>query len=107
MQMYGKFMDKYVDKMWLDPSNWKIAYDVWMTKGKECNKFSIQIYHLILKTVIPYLQREFDAGRRVKCGDLIMYTRNTNYEWGPIAYDIKYRADEFTVAVTYDTQKYK
>lgn len=103
---YGRFENKYVNKMWLDPNNWKIAYDVWMSKGKECNKFSIQVYHKMLQCVIPYLQKVIDSGKSISCADLIMYSRSLNPDWKGISMADEYRVDEFMVAAMYDMQIY-
>ena len=104
---YSRFADRYVDKMWLDEANWKIAYDVWMSKGKPYNKFSIQIYHKLLKYVIPFLEERMKDGKRVKCDRLLsegIDSPGFDHYMKPCEY---FRAAEFAMATVYDTQKYK
>lgn len=104
---FSRFSDKYVDKKWLDVSNWKIAYDVWMSKGKEYNKISIQAYHTLLNYVIPYIESEMKSGRRVRCDRVLTEALcSTSYGNDVKSYEM-YRSYEFLMAVIYDTQKYK
>ena len=105
---YTQYTDKYVDKMWLDESNWKIAYDVWMSKGKEYNKFDIQTYHKALKFVIPYLEKNMENGKRVRCDKVL--SEGLDGEGAMFAFNgrhyLYYRVVEFVMATIYDTQKY-
>ena len=104
---YSRFADKYVDKKWLDVSNWKIAYDVWISKGKEYNKISIQVYHTLLRYIIPFLEDRMKDGGRVKCDRVLSEGLCSACYGDDVKSYEKFRSYEFLMAVIYDTQKYK
>lgn len=102
---YTQFADKYINKMWLSRDNWKIAYDVWQSRGKEYNKFNIQAYHRLLASVIPYLEREFEKHGKVRCDNFIFECLDLGFGTHATR-AVDNRCCEFAMAVVYDTQVY-
>ena len=103
---YAQFNNRYVNKIWLDETNWKIAYDVWMNKGENYNKFTIQTYHRLLNFAIPYLELAFMNGKRLRC-DRFLYDGIDSAGFRTGLSNVEYfRAIEFAMAVTYDMDLY-
>lgn len=101
---YTQFSNKYVDKIWLDESNWKTAYDAWEVLEKDYNKFDVITFHRLIKAVIPYLNREFSISGKVRCDDFLYYGIEGGGFTRIKTYHNDSRAIEFAMAAVYDTQ---
>lgn len=103
---YSQFKHRYVSRIWCDEANWKIAYDVWMSKGKDYNKITIQTYHRLLNYAIPYIELHTENGKWLRCDKFLFYGIDfTGFRSG-LTNDQYFRAVEFAMAVVYDMDAY-
>ena len=103
---YYQFKFRYVNRIWCDESNWKIAYDVWNDKGKEYNKITIQTYHRLLDYAIPYINLHTENGKRLRCDKFLFYGIDSAGFRTGLTNDQYFRAVEFAMAVVYDMNTY-